>query len=1219
MKKILGLDLGVASIGWAFILEDDKAPENNQIVNMGVRIVQLDTKLEKDEFAKGGSVGTNAKRRMFRGQRRNLQRYKLRRKYLRSVLSDLGLTPDESLHRLSAFQHYNLRKRALEEQLTLQELGRVLLHLNVRRGFKSNRKGDEKSESEYKEAIKAREQRLSQEHSTIGQFFAKQLKENAHFRIRQEVFNRSSYQDEFDQIWNFQAAFYPNLLTDANRKKIRDKGIYYQRALRSQKGLVGECALEWNYAVDGKTKEWVVQANGQYKVVRPKSAPKSSPLSQIVRIWENIHNVRIENEKGERFPLNDAQKKQVFDVLQEKKELSEKELLKLIGLNSSLYSADELIKEKKLQGNSTRIKLLEILKKHDYQDRSVLEFQPGIHTVLTTNPESGEKFECLQLDPKFIDQPLYALWHLIYATEEESNLIKLLMLRFGFSLNLASDLAKLNFTAEGYTSKSSRAMRRLLPHLQSGSDYTDACKKAGYNHSNSITKSENERRLLLDKLESLPKNSLRNPVVEKILNQMINVVNAILADPNMGRPDEIRVELARELKQSAKERKKTFSNNNLRERQRNEIRKKIAEMLGMQENAVTKVQIEKWQLWHEVDGFSPYSGNRTELSDFLLGRGVDVEHIIPRSRCFDDSFENKTICETRFNQEKDKQTALDFMESRPIEGLQPVEAYFRMITDLAKKGRSGGIDGPGISRGKLDRLMMRADKIPTDFINRQLRETQYIAKKATELLKDISRNVFSTSGSVTDFLRHQWGWDEVIEQDRIEQFRNAGLTEVIKIKNGTQDKEVIPGWNKRKDHRHHALDALTVACTKQSVIQKLNSLNQTLEQYKGEDRRDAIRVHGAKQVVKASIPFNTAKVAKAISAVLISFKQGAQVATFSKNKRGNQINLIPRGPLHEETIYGRIKKYKTVELNSRFDMAWIDQMVHPHQRELLEARLARHGNNPKLAFKNLEKEPIFYGPNNRKVLKQVTLWDYLYVSRKSVGTELTAKQVEKVIDPTIRKALLHRLEANDNKPKEAFKNLDTQPLVGAGGAPVKKVRVLNPAEKMVVLPRGYAEHSGNHHIAVYRDELGKLQEHVVTFWDAFWRVKSGLPAIITDVSNAYDSIEKAENAQIPDDLHLPELGWTFVTSLQINDYFLFGIDPEALDPFNPKSRTEVSKALFRVRKLSSGNYWFMHHLETEILEDTESKKAGRCKQASISSLQGAIKVKLDRLGNIRPI
>jgi CRISPR-associated endonuclease Csn1 len=74
-----------------------------------------------------------------------------------------------------------------------------------------------------------------------------------------------------------------------------------------------------------------------------------------------------------------------------------------------------------------------------------------------------------------------------------------------------------------------------------------------------------------------------------------------------------------------------------------------------------------------------------------------------------------------------------------------------------------------------------------------------------------------------------------------------------------------------------------------------------------------------------------------------------------------------------------------------------------------------------------------------------------------------------------------------------------------------------------------------------------------------------------------------------------------------------------MDPFNPKNRGDVSKALFRVRKLSSGNYWFMHHLETEILEDTESKKAGRCKYASISSLQGAIKVKLDRLGNIRPI
>jgi CRISPR-associated endonuclease Csn1 len=235
-----------------------------------------------------------------------------------------------------------------------------------------------------------------------------------------------------------------------------------------------------------------------------------------------------------------------------------------------------------------------------------------------------------------------------------------------------------------------------------------------------------------------------------------------------------------------------------------------------------------------------------------------------------------------------------------------------------------------------------------------------------------------------------------------------------------------------------------------------------------------------------------------------------------------------------------------------------------------------------------------------------------------VDVTLTEKQVEKIADPAVKAALQKRLADGGGNPKESFKNIGIDPVFAGGPFPVKRVRVKNPAEKMIALPRGYAEPGSNHHIAIYKDGNGKKQEHVVTFWDAFQRMRLGIPAIIKDTKAAYGLIENAEDGKFPDDFYLPGYDWEFITSLQSNDMFVFGLDPKEVDFRAAKNQKMVSKALFRVRKLSSGNYWFMHHLETEILEDTESKALGRCKQCSPSSLEGerGIKVKLNRLGKV---
>jgi CRISPR-associated endonuclease Csn1 len=1216
MKKVLGLDLGVASIGWAITLQDSENEENNEIVDCGVRIVPLDTD-EIQEFGKGGNVPTNVVRRQARGMRRNLQRYRWRRDQLHRALHKLGMMPDKRLMtQLTPQDLYALRERALSERLTLPEIGRVLIHLNGWRGYRSSRKEqvekDGKKQSDYLNEIAENEKEL--QGKTIGQYFAMRLRESADYRVRGKIFKRETYMQEFDRIWEEQAKYHPDVLTGKNRHWIRDRIIYWQRPLKSAKGLVGECALEWYYALDKKTHQPVVLENGLKKIVRPKCAPNSSPLAQECKVWESIHNLRIYDNTGQQRLLSMEEKKCLFSALQnEEKNLKAAHILRLLNLSPQHYRVDRLAEDKGLEYNQTRAKLKRIFKEIGFGHRDdLLKFDPEVEEVEWDNPVTGERMHRLQIRGDFDQQPLYQLWHLIYATEDEEDLVRLLQERYGFSEEQAHRLAELDFTSAGYARKSHRAMRRLLPHYQKGLDYTKACEAAGYRHSDYLTKAENEARPLLDKLDLVPKNSLRNPVVEKILNQMVHLVNDIIT--TYGRPDEICIELAGELKRSARERKKLAQAMREREEKNKDIRAKVvAELSGnIQPESVTRSMVEKWRLYCETGGISLYTGKKLDLATFLCGEAIEVEHIIPKVCRFDDSFSNKTFCEAAINRSKKNMTAHDFMKSQPVAGLQPYEAYLEMLKKL--------LDDKKISKTKYNNLMMTAENLAkdTEFLQRQLRESQYIAKKAAELLRTVCRQVRTTTGSITDFLRHMWGWDDVILKLRIPQFREIDLVEKIAIRDGEAIKEIIKDWDKRKDHRHHALDALVVACTRQSHVQRINNLNQILEGKFGKERREELLRIGRDKYIAGNAPFSFVQVSAAIENILVSFKQGNRVATRSRNrpkgrKKDPQITLTPRGKLHEETIYGQIKRYEKVPLDSKFNPGWVCDIAHDHQRELVAARLAEYNGDPKKAFRDLDKKPILYGPNGQKRLTHVTVWKYPLVARKFINTNLTRPSVKKIVDRGVWRAVDARL-AEEADPKVAFKNIEANPIL-VNGRPVRRIRVENPAEKAIQLPRGFAETGGNHHIAIYRDAEGKKHEHVVTFWDAFRRVRLGLPVIITDVAAALEHISQWAG-DLPE-LYLPEKPeWKFVVSLAKNDMFVFDLDPKEIDFADPINKGTISKHLFKVRKISSNAYWFLHHLETEILEDKASKAANRCKQCSLSSLQGSVKVRVDRLGRI---
>ncbi|MFM7431734.1 MAG: type II CRISPR RNA-guided endonuclease Cas9, partial [Flammeovirgaceae bacterium] len=421
---------------------------------------------------------------------------------------------------MPALELYFLRSVATHEQITLPQLGRILLHLNQKRGYKSSRKDEtkDKKETDYVAEVNSRYEKIKQEKITVGQYFYTGLRNDERYRIKDQIFPRAAYIEEFNAICKKQQEFYPEILTDLNIQQLRDEIIYYQRPLKSQKGLVSVCEFE------GK---WYKNKEGKEIFSGPKVTPRSSPLFQVCKLWETINNITINSKRGEAFVISLEKKKELFNYLDNHEKLSETELFKILGIgkNDGHYGNKQL--SKGLQGNLTKTAIVKILKDQADLDK-LIAFDLSVESYEEVDVSSGEVVNRKRITADVEKHPLYKLWHILYSIPEEKDIIKKLSQDFNLSEDVASQLAKLDFTKGGFSNKSAKAIRNILPHLQQGAKYSDAMTLAGYNHSNSITGKENLTRPLRDRLKLLPKNSLRQPVVEKILNQLINLVNAII-------------------------------------------------------------------------------------------------------------------------------------------------------------------------------------------------------------------------------------------------------------------------------------------------------------------------------------------------------------------------------------------------------------------------------------------------------------------------------------------------------------------------------------------------------------------------------------------------------------------------------------------------------------------------------------------------------------------
>ncbi len=1226
----LGLDLGITSIGWSLVEKDGDMPI--AIKDMGVRIIPL-TKDDENEFTQGNAISKNRSRTLKRTQRKGLDRYQLRRKALTQVLKANNMMPDKHLLlELSPLEIWGLRARAIKEQVTLRELGRILLHLNQRRGYNHSKSdSSDKEQTDYVQAVNDRHRAIREAGQTVGQHFYEELrkyfavaeKTEEPFRVKEKVFPRAAYKEEFNRIWQVQQEYYPSLLTDELFEKVRNGIIYYQRKLKSQKGLVNVCEFEG--------KEYADKA-GKTVFGGPKVAPRSSPLFQVEKIWESINTITVKNNRGETFEISTEQRQAIFEYLDNNAGLSQTKLFELLGLGARAgYFTNAQIRKKGLQGNLTKSSLVKELG----EDHSLLTFTLSEEDYQNVDTATGEVTERRRIGGDFETQPLYRLWHTVYSLSEE-DCIKKLTSDFGLTPEVAKKLAAIDFSKGGFGNKSAKAMRKILPYLREGLTYDKACAMAGYNHSDSITNEENLSRELRQKLDLLPKNSLRQPIVEKILNQLINVVNAIIE--KHGKPNEIRIELARELRQSREERNDAYNNINKRERENKKIADMLLEHPEFRKKKVSKRDIDRYRLWEEFGKVSPYEPGKIISLGELFSGNYDIEHIIPRSLRFDDAFSNKTICPRRYNSgefAKNAFTAFDYMQGKRSK--DDCDAFAACIEKTYADKR--------ISKSKYENLLRKSVDIQSDFIARQLNETRYITRKAKDILSQICYHVRVTSGAITQRLRDLWGWDKVLEQLNLPKYKELGLTEMVVVThNGqTHEEERIKDWSKRDDHRHHAIDALAVACTRQSFIHRINSLaaEQTRKEMFEEVKDDKSRLSLLDKYLKQYRPFNTAAAAVHAAGINISFKPGKKTATYSRRlqKQANKKEIVqrgiiaPRGALSEESVYGKIfvKKVRTVKLDKSFQEA--DAIIDPDLKTIVKDWLAAHDNKPEAAFKDLKKKPIWVDEAKTTALTQVNIQEFKpeFVIKYPLDG-IGPKDVPFIVDEAVKGIVAAHLKAHGDDPKKAWKDLRDNPLWfnEEKKIPIKRVRMFTRIAEDSVVPitvkdatweieyEKYVKPGNNHHIAIYKDADGRLQEHVVSFWHAVERKKWGLPVVIQQPKAVWDKI-LSEGRELPESFleKLPKDGWEYVTSMQQNESFVFGMSEEDLrKAIEAGDNKAIAPNVFRVRKLSSGQYWFNQQYETQPRESLTDKKARRSVQASLSSMNG-IKVKITALGEVK--
>lgn len=827
-----------------------------------------------------------------------------------------------------------------------------------------------------------------------------------------------------------------------------DDIIFYQRPLRSQKSSIGNCNLE-SRALKNENGEAMFDKDGKLIWKNFKVIPKSNPYYQEFRVWQWLYNLKVYNKADDKdvtamFLKSSEDWERLFEFLMSEKEVDHKKILKYLfkDLKGKAQTTEmakyrwnyvydsEKEESKTYPMNETgwemRRKLKEV--KNVPTDFLTREIEQQLWHIIYSVTDKNQFESALETFAK-----KHSLYHVPKSERDDKNPDKNCFV-YNFKNIVWKD--------KTYGSISEKAIKKLLPLMRIGNYWKwenidpktqaridklltgefdkeiqnrvreKAINLTNINHFQGLqlwlasyvvydrhseagnTEKWKSVEDLKSYLNEFKQHSLRNPIVEQVITETLRIVKDIWEKHGNGASDyfdEIHIELGREMKNTADDRKnmtKQISDNEntnqrikllLMELKNDSTIKDVREyspsqqeILKIYEDGVlnsgieipddvseiikkfkesdakkqpTKAEINRYKLWLEQKYRSPYTGEMIPLSR-LFTTDYQIEHIIPQSRYFDDSFSNKVICEAEVNKLKDNQLGLEFIKNHQGEKIQIGEKHVTIFTETDYKK----FIEEHYSKNKSKRNKLLLEEIPDKMIARQLNDTRYISKFVSQILSNIvrsdkdddgvnSKNIIPGNGQITTRLKQDWGlnnvWNELI-LPRFERMNKLTNSEVFTAKN--KEGHIIPaipfelskGFQKKRiDHRHHAMDALVIACATRDHVNLLNNQsaksdnsrydlqNKLRNKEKWKDNNG--KEHDKFTEFKKPWPNFTVDAKNELDKIVVSFKQNLRVInkatnTYEKIENGKKVkvkqdgvNWAIRKPMHKETVSGKVE------------------------------------------------------------------------------------------------------------------------------------------------------------------------------------------------------------------------------------------------------------------------------------------------------------------------
>ena len=983
-----------------------------------------------------------------------------------------------------------------------------------------------------------------------------------------------------------------------------DDILFYQRPLKSKKSLIADCPYETYTGVDDKT--------GEVRQYSPKCIARSHPLFQEFRLWQFLSNLRIyQKEKvvngkmcldvdvTSDFLRNEADYTNLFDWLNSQKSIKQDAFFKcpLFGLKKNEQSNYRwnYVEDKSYPCNETRSIILTRLEKASVTfDFLTREREEALWHILYSISDKEELKKALAsfaekqgLGESFVEQfqntPPFPKDYGSYSAKAIKKLLPLM--RMGKYWN-ESDIdertrERISKIVSGEYAEDIRTrVREKAIHLTDVSSFRGlplwlACYVVYDRHSEAKDIRKWSVPSDIDEyLKHFKQHSLHNPIVEQVILETLRTVRDIWKQ--VGHIDEIHVELGREMKNPSDKRRKITQqileneNTNLRikalltefmnpEFEIENVRPyspSQQDLLRIYEEGVlnsvetvddeiaaiikkfnesdvkkrpTTSEVLRYKCWLEQKYRSPYTGEMIPLGK-LFTPAYEIEHVIPQSRYFDDSFSNKVICEAEVNKLKGNLLGYEFIKEK---------------------------------HGQIVQLSIgRTVKIQTVEAYEQFVKDNYSRNEENEQ-EELSKNVIVCTGSVTDRLKKDWGINDVWNKIILPRFlRLNELTGTTRFTSVNADNKVIPamplelqkGFNKKRiDHRHHAMDAIVIACATRNIVNYLN--NESASKGAKISRYDLQRLLCDKQkmddkgnyrwLIKKPWDTFTQDVYVALQDIIVSFKQNLRVINKTTNYYQHYENgakkMVPqtkgdswaiRKSMHKETVYGEVnlRGIKTVSLKEamRNPKRIVEKDLKNELKELLAQNLSEklikkyfEDNKDVWQDIDLKKIKVYYYSKETK--------DRYFAVRKPIDISFNKKKIEEsVTDTGIQKILFRHLEANDNNAEQAFspegieemnKNILTLNN-GKWHQPIYKVRVYEKADKFAVGQIGNksskfveAAKGTNLFFAVYETE----QEDKVTGKMVRKRTYATIPlnVVIDRQKQGLSSAPEDENGNMP--------------------------------------------------------------------------------------------------------